>query len=55
MGEGGIGHDLKIALQWGQGRYDEVVVIFLLLLLTITFIDRISDRARERLVKGRRP
>jgi phosphonate transport system permease protein len=55
VGEGGIGHDLKIALQWGQGRYDEVVVIFLLLLLTITFIDRISDRARERLVKGRRP
>jgi phosphonate transport system permease protein len=55
VGEGGIGHDLKIALQWGQGRYDEVVVIFLLLLLTITFIDRISDRARERLVKGRKP
>jgi phosphonate transport system permease protein len=55
VGEGGIGHDLKIALQWGQGRYDEVVVIFLLLLLTITLIDRISDRARERLVKGRRP
>ena len=35
VGEGGIGHDLKIAMQWGQGRYDEVVAIFLLLFLAI--------------------
>ena len=30
-GEGGIGHDLKLAMQWGQGRHDKVVAIFLLL------------------------
>jgi phosphonate transport system permease protein len=52
VGEGGIGHDLKLAMQWGQGRYDKVVAIFLLLFLTIVLIDRLSDRARSRLVKG---
>jgi phosphonate transport system permease protein len=52
VGEGGIGHDLKLAMQWGQGRYDEVVAIFLLLFLTIVLIDRVSDHYRHRLVKG---
>ena len=52
VGEGGIGHDLKLAMQWGQGRYDKVVAIFLLLFLTIVIIDRISDHYRNRLVKG---
>lgn len=53
VGSGGIGYDLKIAMQWGQGRYDEVVAIFLLLFVTIVAIDRLSDYARARLVKGR--
>lgn len=53
VGSGGIGYDLKIAMQWGQGRYDEVVAIFLLLFITIVAIDRLSDHARARLVKGR--
>lgn len=52
VGAGGIGYDLKIAMQWGQGRYDLVVAIFLLLFLTIVAIDRLSDRARAHLVKG---
>ncbi len=52
VGEGGIGHDLKLAMQWGQGRYDQVVSIFLLLFLTIVLIDRISDHYRSRMVKG---
>jgi len=52
VGEGGIGHDLKIAMQWGQGRYDQVVAIFLLLFLSIVVIDRISDHFRHKLVKG---
>lgn len=52
VGEGGIGHDLKLAMQWGQGRYDEVVAIFLLLFLSIVVIDQISDRYRHKLVKG---
>jgi phosphonate transport system permease protein len=52
VGEGGIGADLKVAMQWGQGRYDEVVAIFLLLFLTIVLIDQISDHFRHKLVKG---
>lgn len=52
VGEGGIGADLKVAMQWGQGRYDEVVAIFLLLFITIVVIDQISDHLRHRLVKG---
>ena len=52
VGEGGIGHDLKLAMQWGQGRYDEVVAIFLLLFAAIVVIDRLSDHFRHRLVKG---
>ena len=52
VGEGGIGHDLKIAMQWGQGRYDKVVAIFILLFLTIFVIDRVSDHFRTKLVKG---
>ncbi|WP_309665623.1 phosphonate ABC transporter, permease protein PhnE [Tabrizicola sp.] len=52
VGEGGIGHDLKLAMQWGQGRYDQVVAIFILLFFTIFVIDRFSDRYRNRLVKG---
>jgi phosphonate transport system permease protein len=52
VGEGGIGADLKVAMQWGQGRYDEVVAIFLLLFLTIVAIDRVSDHFRHKLVKG---
>jgi phosphonate transport system permease protein len=55
VGEGGIGHDLKLAMQWGQGRYDEVVAIFLLLFLTIVAIDRVSDHYRHKLVKGATP
>lgn len=52
VGEGGIGYDLKLAMQWGQGRYDKVVAIFLLLFVTIVVIDRICDHYRSRLVKG---
>lgn len=52
VGSGGIGYDLKIAMQWGLGRYDQVVAIFLLLFLAIAVIDRLSDHARARLVKG---
>ena len=52
VGSGGIGYDLKLAMQWGMGRYDEVVAIFLLLFVAIVVIDRFSDHARNRLVKG---
>ena len=52
VGQGGIGADLKVAMQWGQGKYDQVVAIFILLFLTIVAIDRLSDRVRTRLTKG---
>ena len=53
VGSGGIGYDLKLALQWGQGKYDQVAAIFLLLFATIVLVDQLSSRARDRLVKGR--
>lgn len=52
VGSGGIGHDLRLAMQWGQGKYDEVVAIFILLFLTIVFFDQLSSHYRNRLVKG---
>lgn len=52
VGEGGIGHDLRLAMQWGQGKYDEVIAIFLLLFLTIVLVDQISSHYRNRLTKG---
>lgn len=52
VGSGGIGYELKVAMQWGGGKYDQVVAIFLLLFLTIMLIDQFSDRLRHRLVKG---
>jgi phosphonate transport system permease protein len=52
VGSGGIGYELKVAMQWGGGKYDQVVAIFLLLFLTIMLIDQSSDRLRHRLVKG---
>ena len=52
VGSGGIGYDLKIAMQWGGGRYDEVVSIFLILFITIVLVDQLSGRWRDRLVKG---
>ena len=52
VGSGGIGYDLKIAMQWGQGKYDQVIAIFLLLFITIVIIDQISSSYRNRLVRG---
>ncbi|AMY69657.1 phosphonate ABC transporter, permease protein PhnE [Frigidibacter mobilis] len=52
VGAGGIGYELKIAIGWGQGRYDAAAAIFLLLFLTIVAIDQISSHYRNKLVKG---
>lgn len=52
VGQGGIGADLKVAMQWGTGKYDQVVAIFIILFLTIVIIDRTSDWLRTRLTKG---
>ena len=50
VGSGGIGYDLKNAFSWGQGRYDEVAAIFLLLFGTIVFFDQLSGRYRNKLI-----
>jgi len=52
VGSGGIGYDLKNAFSWGQGRYDEVAAIFLLLFGTIIFFDQLSSRYRDKLIQG---
>ncbi|MEP2715041.1 phosphonate ABC transporter, permease protein PhnE [Pseudophaeobacter sp.] len=52
VGAGGIGYELKNAMSWGQGRYDEAAAIFLLLFLTITLVDQISSGMRDRLING---
>ena len=53
VGSGGIGYDLKLAMQWGGGKYDQVVAIFLLLFVAIVAFDQLSSYFRNRLVKGR--
>ena len=52
VGAGGIGYELKNAMSWGQGKYDEAAAIFLLLFGAIVFFDQLSSHVRERLVKG---
>lgn len=39
VGVGGIGYELCNVISWGQGKYDVVVVIFILLFLIIVFFD----------------
>jgi phosphonate transport system permease protein len=52
VGSGGIGYDLRNAMSWGKGRYDEVAAIFILLLGTIVLVDQLSSYYRNRLVRG---
>ncbi|MEE2944614.1 MAG: phosphonate ABC transporter, permease protein PhnE [Pseudomonadota bacterium] len=52
VGAGGLGYELKNAISWGQGRYDEAGAMFILLFLTIVLFDQISSYYRDRLVHG---
>lgn len=52
VGAGGLGYELKNAISWGQGRYDEAAAMFLLLFVTIVVVDQISGHFRERLTHG---
>ena len=54
VGAGGIGYELKNAMSWGQGQYDESAAIFILLFLTIVAVDQVSSVFRDRLTHGRR-
>lgn len=52
VGAGGIGYELKNAMTWGQGRFDEAAAIFLMLFGTIVFFDQVSSHYRNKLTKG---
>lgn len=52
VGAGGIGYELKNAMSWGQGKFDEAAAIFLLLFGAIVFFDQLSSHYRNRLTKG---
>ena len=52
VGAGGLGYELRNAMAWGPGRFDEAAAIFLLLFGTIVFFDQLSSRYRNRLTEG---
>ncbi|SMR82126.1 phosphonate transport system permease protein [Aliiroseovarius halocynthiae] len=52
VGAGGLGYELRNAMAWGPGRFDEAGAIFVLLFGTIVFFDQLSSRFRNRLTEG---
>ncbi|MGK7654151.1 phosphonate ABC transporter, permease protein PhnE [Roseovarius sp. B08] len=54
VGAGGLGYELKNAISWGQGQYDEAAAMFLMLFATIVLFDQLSSHFRDRLVHGRK-
>ncbi len=52
VGAGGLGYELRNAMAWGPGRFDEAAAIFVLLFGTIVFFDQVSSRYRNRLSEG---
>ncbi|MEL6689782.1 MAG: phosphonate ABC transporter, permease protein PhnE [Pseudomonadota bacterium] len=52
VGAGGLGYELRNAMAWGPGRFDEAAAIFILLFSTIVFFDQVSSRYRNRLTEG---
>ncbi len=52
VGAGGLGYELRNAMSWGPGRFDEAAAIFVLLFSTIVLFDQVSSRYRNRLTEG---
>jgi phosphonate transport system permease protein len=52
VGAGGLGYELRNAMAWGPGRFDEAAAIFILLFGTIVFFDQLSSYYRNRLTEG---
>ncbi len=50
VGAGGIGYELKNAMSWGLGKYDEAAAIFILLFVTIVIFDQLSGHVRNGLI-----
>jgi phosphonate transport system permease protein len=55
VGAGGLGYELKNAMTFGMGKFDQAAAIFILLFVTIVVVDQLSDRLRQRLVRGNQP
>ena len=53
VGAGGIGAELRNAMTFGQGKFDQAAAIFLMLFLTIVVVDQFSSFLRNRLTEGR--
>ncbi|MDC0738694.1 phosphonate ABC transporter, permease protein PhnE [Cognatishimia sp. SS12] len=53
VGAGGIGYELRNAISWGKGKYDEAAAIFFMLFVTIVIVDQISAKMRQQLTHGR--
>lgn len=51
VGAGGIGYELKNAMSWGQGKYDEAAALFILLFGTIVVFDQLSSYIRNHIVR----
>ncbi|WP_353472686.1 phosphonate ABC transporter, permease protein PhnE [Salipiger sp. H15] len=54
VGAGGIGYELRNAMAWGKGRFDEAAAIFLLLFLTIVVVDQLSSHVRNAMISSRK-
>ncbi|MFN3273970.1 MAG: phosphonate ABC transporter, permease protein PhnE [Paracoccus sp. (in: a-proteobacteria)] len=52
VGAGGIGYELRNAMTFGQGKFDQAAAIFVLLFATIVLVDQISGAMRHRLTHG---
>lgn len=52
VGAGGLGYELRNAMAWGPGLFDEAVAIFILLFGTIVLFDLVSSGYRNRIVQG---
>ena len=52
VGAGGIGYELRNAMGWGAGRFDDAAAIFILLFGTIVLFDQLSSRYRSKLTGG---
>jgi phosphonate transport system permease protein len=52
VGAGGIGYELKNAMTFGQGKFDEAAAIFIVLFATIVVFDQLSSLVRNRLTYG---
>ncbi|MBM3605958.1 MAG: phosphonate ABC transporter, permease protein PhnE [Alphaproteobacteria bacterium] len=55
VGAGGIGYELRNAMTFGQGKFDQAAAIFLMLFATIVVVDQVSGILRHRLTHGAAP